>query len=108
MVWAAATSWATSSSTYEQASEQHPDIVFAKVDTEAEPELAEAFGIRSIPTLMVFREQILLYAQPGALPAAVLEDLIGQVKSLDMEEVRRQIAEHQHDHDHDHEPNPAD
>jgi thioredoxin 1 len=92
--------------TYEQASEQHPDIVFAKVDTEAEPELAEAFGIRSIPTLMVFREQILLYAQPGALPPAVLEDLIGQVKNLDMEEVWRQIAEHQHDHDH--EPHPAD
>ncbi len=77
--------------TYESASEQHDDIVFAKVDTEDQQELAQAFGIRSIPTLMVFRDQIVLYAQPGALPGNLLEDLIGQVKALDMDEVRAQI-----------------
>jgi len=78
--------------TYESASEQHEDIVFAKVDTEDQQELAQAFGIRSIPTLMVFRDQIILYAQPGALPGNLLEDLIGQVKAVDMDEVRTQIA----------------
>jgi len=78
--------------TYESASEQHDDIVFAKVDTEDQQELAQAFGIRSIPTLMVFREQVILYAQPGALPGNLLEDLIGQVKAIDMDEVRAQIA----------------
>ena len=67
-------------------------MVFAKVDTEAERELAAAFGIMSIPTLMVFRDQIALYAQPGALPAPALEDLITQVKALDMDDVRRQVA----------------
>jgi thioredoxin 1 len=92
--------------TYETASETHPDIVFAKVDTEAQPELAGAFGIRSIPTLMVFRDQVVLYAQPGAIPGNMLEDLISQVKELDMDEVRAQMATHDHeaeqDHDHDH------
>jgi thioredoxin 1 len=89
--------------TYEAASEKHDDIVFAKVDTEDQQELAQAFGIRSIPTLMVFREQIVLFAQPGALPPAMLDDLIGQVQKVDMEDVRRQIAEQQeNDHDHDH------
>lgn len=78
--------------TYEAASEQYDDIVFAKVDTEDQQELAQAFGIRSIPTLMVFRDQIILYAQPGALPGNLLEDLIGQVKGIDMDEVRAQIA----------------
>jgi thioredoxin 1 len=78
---------------FEAASEQHPDIVFAKVDTEAEGELAAAFGIMSIPTLMVFRDQVLLYAQPGALPAPALEDLITKVEELDMEDMRRQLAE---------------
>jgi thioredoxin 1 len=78
--------------TYESASEKHEDIVFAKVDTEDQQELAQAFGIRSIPTLMVFRDQIVLYAQPGALPGNLLEDLIGQVKAVDMDEVRTQIA----------------
>lgn len=77
--------------TYEAASEQHDDIVFAKVDTEDQQELAQAFGIRSIPTLMVFRDQIILYSQPGALPGNMLEDLIGQVKAIDMDEVRSQI-----------------
>ena len=77
--------------TYEAASEKHEDIVFAKVDTEDQQELAMAFGIRSIPTLMVFRDQIVLYAQPGALPGNMLDDLIGQVKALDMDEVRAQM-----------------
>lgn len=76
---------------FEEASEQNPDMVFAKVDTEAEPELAAAFGIMSIPTLMAFRERVLLYAEPGALGEAALEDLIGQVEALDMAEVHRQV-----------------
>lgn len=87
---------------FEQSSENHPDAVFAKVDTEAEQELAGSLGITSIPTLMVFRDGILLYADPGALPESALEDLIGQAEALDMEDVRRQIAEHDHDHDHSH------
>ncbi len=78
---------------FEAMSEKYPDLTFAKVDTEAEQELGAYFGIRSIPTLMIFREQTVLLAQPGALPAAALEDLIQQVQALDMEEVRRQIAE---------------
>ncbi len=77
---------------FEASSEEHPDMVFAKVETEAERELAAAFGIMSIPTLMVFRDQIALYAQPGALPAPALEDLITQVKALDMDDVRRKVA----------------
>ncbi len=81
--------------TFETASETHDDIVFAKVDTEDQQELAGAFGIQSIPTLMVFRDQILLYREPGALPAPVFEDLIAQVKDLDMDEVRRQVAAQQ-------------
>ena len=79
--------------TYESASERNPDMVFAKVDTEAQQELAMQFGIRSIPTLMVFRDQILLYSQPGALPEPMLDDLISQVRDLDMEDVRRQIED---------------
>lgn len=79
--------------TFEEASEKYSDVVFAKVDTEEEQELAQAFGIRSIPTLMVFREQILLYNEAGALPPPVFEDLIGQVQDLDMEDVRAQVAE---------------
>lgn len=78
---------------FEAESEKHDDIVFAKVDTDAEQELAMEFGIRSIPTLMVFRDQIVLYAQPGALPGNVFEDLIGQVQDIDMDDVRAQIAE---------------
>jgi thioredoxin 1 len=90
--------------TFEAASEEHGDIVFAKVNTEDQQELAQSFGIRSIPTLMVFRDQIVLYSQPGALPDEMLQDLITQVKEVDMEDVRKQIAEHSdHDHDdHDH------
>ena len=78
---------------FEGASEAHDDVVFAKVDTEAEHELAARFKVMSIPTLMVFRENILLYAQPGALPRAALEDLIANVEALDMDEVLRQVAE---------------
>ena len=85
---------------YEKVSEQYPDIVFGKVDTEAEQELAGYFQIRSIPTLMAFRDQIGVYSQPGALPEAALTDLIGQLNALDMDEVRKEIAEHSHDHDH--------
>ncbi len=91
---------------YEKLSEQNPDIVFAKVDTEAEQELAGYFQIRSIPTLMAFRDQVGVYSQPGALPEDVLADLIGQINALDMDEVRKEMAEHDHeghDHDHDHE-----
>ncbi|HET9258984.1 MAG TPA: thioredoxin, partial [Acidimicrobiia bacterium] len=79
--------------TYEAASEKNEDIVFAKVDTEDQQELAQAFGIRSIPTLMVFRDQIILFSQPGALPGHMLDDLIGQVKNIDMDGVRAQIAQ---------------
>ena len=81
--------------TYEAASERHPDVVFGKVNTEAQPELAAAFDIRSIPTLMFFREQVVLYAEPGSLPPAVLEDVIAKTKSIDMAEVHREIAAQQ-------------
>jgi thioredoxin 1 len=80
---------------YDAASEKHPDVVFAKVDTDAEQTLAGAANIQSIPTLMAFREQILVFSQPGALPATALEDLIGQIKALDMDDVRRKMAEAQ-------------
>ncbi|MFA5606852.1 MAG: thioredoxin domain-containing protein [Leucobacter sp.] len=79
--------------TYEKASAQHPDIVFGKVDTEAEQRLAAEFRITSIPTLAVFREGILVYAQPGALPPAQLDLLIERARELDMDDVRKQIAE---------------
>ena len=77
---------------FEEASEQHPDISFTKVDTEAEQQIAGALQIRSIPTLMIFRDGVQLFSQPGALPAHALEDLIGQVKELDMDEVHAAIA----------------
>jgi len=87
---------------YEKLSEQNPDIVFAKVDTEAEQELAGYFQIRSIPTLMAFRDQVGVYSQPGALPEDVLSDLIEQINALDMDEVRKEMEEHDHDgHDHE-------
>jgi thioredoxin 1 len=76
---------------FEAASEQHPGIVFGKVDTEAQGELAGSFGIRSIPTLMIFRDEVLVFSQPGAIPKAALDDLIAQVEALDMDEVRRQV-----------------
>jgi thioredoxin 1 len=78
---------------FDQASERHPDIVFGKVDTEAEPGLSAALGVSSIPTLMVFREGVLVFAQPGALPSSALEQVISAVRGLDMDEVRAKIAE---------------
>ena len=78
--------------TFEAASERHEDVVFAKVDTEAQPGLAAAFRIRAIPTLVVMRDGIVLAAQPGAMPAARLDELIDKVRSLDMDEVRRSVA----------------
>lgn len=78
---------------YEAASEQHPDIVFGQVDTEAEQQLAQMASISSIPTLMAFRDGILVFSQPGALPAAALEQVIDGVRGLDMDNVRQQIAE---------------
>lgn len=78
--------------TFEAASEKYPDIAFAKVNTEEEREMSAGFNIRSIPTLMVFREQVILYAEAGSLPASALDQLIEQVRSLDMEKVRADIA----------------
>jgi thioredoxin 1 len=86
---------------YERVAERHPDVVFGKVDTEAEQELAGVFSIMSIPTLMIFREKTALFAQPGVLPEAALEDLVSQTRELDMEKVREQVAEHQ-DHQAEH------
>ena len=77
---------------FEAAAVAHPDIVFAKVDTEAEQSLARTAGIMSIPTLMVFRDGIFVFSQPGALPAAALEDVIAQARALDMEAVRAEVA----------------
>lgn len=78
---------------YETSSEAHSDITFGKIDTEDQQELAAAAQISSIPTLMIFRDGVLLFSQPGALPSEALEDLIGQVRAVDMDDVRRQIAE---------------
>jgi len=80
---------------FEQAAEQHPDLTFAACNTEEQQELAAAFQIRSIPTLMVFREKVLLYSQPGMLPAQALDDLIRQVRALDMTEVHADVARQQ-------------
>ena len=83
---------------FETASEKHTDVVFAKVDTEEQPELAGAFGIRSIPTLMVFRDQVLLFEQAGALPGQALDEILEQVKKLDMEDIKKKIAEEEAKH----------
>ena len=80
---------------FEQSSEQHPDITYAKVDTEAQQQLAGMYGITSIPTLVVYRDGIPVFGQPGALPGQALESLIEQVQGLDMEDVRKQWAEQQ-------------
>ena len=82
---------------YERVAGKHPEVTFGKVNTEAEQGLASEFGIRSIPTLMIFRDQVLLFSQPGLLPENVLEDLITQTQKLDMNEVRRKIAEQKPD-----------
>ncbi len=87
---------------FEEASEQHKDIVFAKINTEVEQELAAHFQVRSIPTLMIFREQIVLFSQPGSLPRKALEEVISQARALDMEEIRREVAEQSGHEDHGH------
>jgi thioredoxin 1 len=81
--------------TFEAASEKNEDITFGKVDTEAQQELAATFGIRSIPTLMIVREGVVLFSQPGALPGNALDDLIDQARKVDMEEVHAKVAEAQ-------------
>jgi len=78
---------------FEQASQEHPDAVFGKVDTEAQPEVAATFNITSIPTLMIIRDNIVLFAQPGALPEKALEELITKAEALDMDEVRASMAQ---------------
>lgn len=80
---------------FEAAAERHPDVVFGKIDTEAEPGLAGALNIRAIPTLMVLRDGVLLASQPGVMPDDVLDELIGQARALDMDEVRRRLEERQ-------------
>jgi thioredoxin 1 len=79
---------------FERAAERHPDIVFGKVDTQAQQDLAAAFQISSIPTLMAIRDKVVLYSQPGALPETALEDLITRIRAIDMDDVRRQLADH--------------
>ena len=80
---------------YESVSERHPDVVFGKVDTEAERELAGTFNIMSIPTLMIIRDNVVLFSQPGVVPEAALDDLIAQARKIDMDDVRARIAEEQ-------------
>ncbi len=83
---------------FEKVSDAHPDVTFGKVDTEAEQALGAAFNIRSIPTLMVIRDGVMVFNQAGVVPEAALEDLIAQVKALDMESVKAEIAEHESEH----------
>jgi thioredoxin 1 len=85
---------------FEKASESHADVVFGKIDTEAQQELAGAAGIQAIPTLMLFRDGVLLFRESGALPPAALEELVTQAKGLDMAKVREEMANHSHDHEH--------
>lgn len=80
---------------FDRVSEQHPDVLFGKVDTEAQQALAASFGITSIPTLMIIRDNVVVYAQPGALPEAALEELITKARQLDMDKVRASVAEHE-------------
>lgn len=93
--------------TYEKVSEKFPNITFAKVDTEAQQQVAANFGIRSIPTLVAFRDTIGVFSQPGALPEDALVQLIEQIEALDMDAIRQEVASegkgHDHDHDHEHE-----
>lgn len=81
---------------YERAAAEHEDIVFGKVDTEAQQSIAAQFDIRSIPTIMAIRDSVIVFSQPGALPEAALESLISQVRGLDMDEVRKHLAAHEH------------
>lgn len=95
--------------TYEKVSEKFPNITFAKVDTEAQQQVAANFGIRSIPTLVAFRDTIGVFSQPGALPEDALVQLIEQIEALDMDAIRQEVASEDkgHDHDHDHEQEHA-
>jgi len=85
---------------FEKASQVHTDVVFGKVDTEVQQELAGAAGIQAIPTLMLFRDGVLLFREAGALPASALEELVKQARELDMDKVKAEIAEHEKDHVH--------
>jgi thioredoxin 1 len=96
---------------YEAAAGRHPGAVFGKLDTEAQPELAAAFGIQSIPTIMLFRQGVLLFRQAGMLPGGALDEIVSKAQALDMDQIRKEIEEHEkahaegrcdHDHDHDH------
>ena len=89
---------------FEKASESHADVVFGKIDTEAEQELAGSAEVSAIPTLMLFRDGVLLFREAGALPPKALDDLLTQAKALDMDQVRAEIAAHEHDHAHEHGP----
>ena len=91
---------------FEKASDTHKDVVFGKIDTEAQQELAGAAGIQAIPTLMLFRDGILLFRESGALPPAALEELVSKAKDLDMAKVKAEIAEHEKEHAHGHEHGP--
>jgi thioredoxin 1 len=84
--------------TYEKVAGRHPDVTFGKVNTEEQQELAATFDIRSIPTLMILRDKVMLFSQPGALPEAALEDLVRQAQAVDMQKVRAEIAEHERKH----------
>lgn len=86
--------------TFEKAATKHEDITFGKIDTESQRELASAFQIASIPTLMAFRDNILVFTQPGAMQPPAFERLIGEIRELDMDDVRKQIAEHEASHEH--------
>ena len=85
---------------FEKASDAHTDVTFGKIDTEAQQELAGAAGIQAIPTLMLFRDGVLLFRESGALPPAALEELVGQAKKLDMDKVKQEIAAHEASHQH--------
>jgi thioredoxin 1 len=87
---------------FEKASDAHGDVTFGKIDTEAQQELAGSAGIQAIPTLMLFRDGVLLFREAGALPSAKLDELVNKARALDMEEVRAEIAAHAHDHGHGH------
>jgi thioredoxin 1 len=89
---------------FEAASTKYPGVTFAKVDTEVQQGLARGFGVRAIPTIAVFRQQVLLFAEAGALPPAALDELISQAKALDMEKVKAEIAEQEKAHPHEHGP----
>jgi thioredoxin 1 len=89
---------------FEKASETHVDVTFGKIDTEAQQELAGAAGISAIPTLMLFRDGVLLFRESGALPPAALEQLVSQAKQLDMAKVKEEIAAHESEHTHEHGP----